>query len=171
MKRLLAVLALAFSAGGCGYRLANHADALPAKIQTISIPAFGNNTTQYRLADLVSKAVTREMIQRTRYRILAGDQKDADAVLTGAMVNFVSYPTTFDQNTGRASGVQMIAQFRITLRDRDGKVLYNRPFFEVRERYEISVDPKTYFDEGSVALERVSRDVARSIVSGILENF
>jgi hypothetical protein len=42
---------------------------------------------------------------------------------------------------------------------------------EVRERYEISVDPRAYFDESDTAAERLSRDVARSIVSAILSGF
>jgi hypothetical protein len=50
-------------------------------------------------------------------------------------------------------------------------VLFNRPNFEVHERYEISVDPKTYFDESTGAVDRLSREAARSIVSGILEQF
>jgi hypothetical protein len=50
-------------------------------------------------------------------------------------------------------------------------VLFNRQNADFRERYEISVDPRNYFDESSTALERLSRDVARSVVSAVLENF
>jgi hypothetical protein len=42
---------------------------------------------------------------------------------------------------------------------------------EFRERYELSVDPKAYFDESEPALQRMSRDTAQSVVSAILENF
>jgi hypothetical protein len=41
----------------------------------------------------------------------------------------------------------------------------------VRERYEISIDPLAYFEESEVALERLSKQVAGSIVSAILEAF
>ena len=68
--------------------------------------------------------------------------------------------------------MQVIVQIQAKLVDRHtGKVLYNRPNFEVRERYEISVDPKTYFDESGGATDRLSRDIAQSLVSGILEKF
>jgi hypothetical protein len=50
-------------------------------------------------------------------------------------------------------------------------VLFSRPAFEVRERYEIAVDPQQYFDENATALQRLSRDVARSVVTAILEAF
>jgi hypothetical protein len=52
-----------------------------------------------------------------------------------------------------------------------GKDLYSRNGVEFRERYEISVDPAAYFEESEVAMDRLSKDVARTIVSGILEKF
>jgi hypothetical protein len=52
-----------------------------------------------------------------------------------------------------------------------GKVLFNRPSFEFRERYQISLDPGVYFEESDSALARVSVQVARAMVTAILENF
>lgn len=144
---------------------------MPENIRTIAIPAFANGTPQPLLADRLTAAVTREMVQRTRYRVVA-DPAGADAVLTGSVVTYNTFPTTYDPATGRASGVSVTLNMQIKLTDsKTGKVLYDRPGFEVHERYEISVDPKTYFDESGAALERLSREAARSIVSGILEQF
>ena len=161
---------LTFDLYSCGYHLAGRADLLPKNIQTIAIPAFANATTRYRLADRLAAALTREFLSRTRYHIVA-DPGQADAALSGAVVNFTSYPVVFDQNTGRATTVQVIVVLQVTLRDRSGAVLFSRPHFEFRERYEISVDPRAYFEESESALERLSGDVARTIVSSILENF
>ena len=60
---------------------------------------------------------------------------------------------------------------RIRLVDRSGKVLFDRPSMDVRERYEVSVDPTVYFDESEFAMRRLSKDVATTVVSAILENF
>lgn len=151
--------------------MAGRANVLPAGLHSIAVMPFFNVSTQYKIADSLSKAVTRELISRTRYQINA-DAEHADAVLTGSVNNFVSYATTFDPVTGRASGVQAVLQMQVTLRERTtGKVLFTRPSMEVHERYEISVDPKAYFDESSTAVDRLSRDVARSVVSAVLENF
>ena len=165
-----AVCLLAIALSGCGYHVSGHADLLPKNIKTIAIPAFGNVTIRYKLADRITANVTREFIERTRYAIVA-DPKQADAVLTGSMVNFVSYPTTFDPVTSRASGVQAIVYLQLILMDKTGKVLFNRPGMEVRERYEIAVDAAGYFDESGPAMDRLARDVARSVVSAVLENF
>jgi len=157
--------------GGCGYHRGGTADLLPKKIKTIAIPAFGNVTVRYNLAERLPADITREFISRTRYRVVA-DPREADAVLTGAIVNFASYPTIFDPVSGRATGVQAVVTVQLTLTERaTGAVLFSRPGQEFRERYEISVDPRAYFDESTAALERLSRDVARSVVSAVLENF
>jgi hypothetical protein len=68
--------------------------------------------------------------------------------------------------------VQVIVILQLTMTDRaTGASIFSRPSMEIRERYEISVDPKAYFDESEAAMRRLSRDAARSIVSAILENF
>jgi len=168
---LAAIIALAFSSGGCGYHVAGKADLLPKSVQSIAVPAFGNNTIRYHLADQIGMQITRELISRTRYDVVS-DVNRADAILEGTLLNAMGYPTVFDQATGRASGVMIIAIIQVTLREREtGKVLFTRPAMEFRERYEISTDPKAYFEENSVAMNRLARDVARSIVSAVLENF
>jgi hypothetical protein len=42
---------------------------------------------------------------------------------------------------------------------------------EFRQRYEIAIDQTQYFEESDIALERLSRDVARTLVSSVLEAF
>lgn len=168
-RYILAALPSA-AAVSCGYHLAGKADTIPASIHTIAVPALGNNTVRYKLADRLTAAIAREFISRTRYQVIA-NPSEADATLTGVLVNYFAYPTIFDQASGRASGVQTIVVLGITLTARDGKVLYTRPNFEVRERYEISTDAKAYFDESEPAMQRLSQDVARSVVSGVLEQF
>jgi hypothetical protein len=155
----------------CGYHVAGKADLLPAKIKTIAVPAFGNATTRYKLAERLPAEITREFIERTRYRVVSSPEQ-ADAVLTGALVNFFSYPTVFDPISGRATGIQVVAILQIALRERDtGAVLFNQPHLEYRERYEISVDPKAYFDETGGVMLRLGREISRSVVSAVLENF
>lgn len=171
MKLAASLLLVVIGSGGCGYRVAGKADLLPKRIRTIAVPAFGNVTTRYNLAERLPADITREFIERTRYRIVANPD-EADAILSGAVVNFMSYPTVFDPESFRATGVQAIVVLQISLTDREtGAVLFARPGMEIRERYEISVDSRQYFDESSAALQRLSRDVARSVVSAVLENF
>jgi hypothetical protein len=163
--------ALAVVLTSCGYHVAGHGDAVPKTVHTIAVPAFSNLTTRYKLTDRMPEAIAREFITRTRYRVVS--QEDAaDAVLHGAVVSYTSFPTVFDPETSRASGVEVRVVVQISLVERaTGKVLFNRPAFEVRERYQISTDPAEYFEESEPALARASTVAARDIVSAILEDF
>ena len=168
-RALLALAALLATA--CGYHVAGRADLVPKSIQTIAIPAFSNVTTRYKLTDHLPEAISREFISRTRYHIVP-DPDQADAVLRGAVLSYTSYPTIFDPVTGRASGVQLQVTLRVSLVERaSGKVLFNRPNLDVRERYQISTDPAVFFEESDAALDRASQQTARQVVSAILENF
>jgi hypothetical protein len=172
--RRVVLIALVFCIAGltaCGYHVAGRADLLPKNIKTIAIPAFGNVTIRYKLTDKLPGAIAREFLSRTRYRVVT-DPAAADAVLEGTVISYNAYPVIFDPATGRASTVQMSVVMDIVLRDRVTRaILFSQPRLEARERYELSVDQRAYFDESDIALDRLSRDVARTVVSAILEKF
>ena len=152
----------------CGYHVAGHTDLLPQTIRTIAIPAFTNATTRYKLTDHLPEALSREFIARTRYKIVA-DPNQADAVLRGTVTNYIAGATIVVQN---ATAVDVHVYLQVSLIERaTGKVLFTRPSMEVRERYEVSVDPNQYFEESDAALDRVSHTVAQNLVSAILANF
>ena len=171
MTARLLLCAIALFSTGCGYHVSGRSDLLPASIKTIAIPAFGNITGRYRLTDMMARSLTREFITRTRYQVVA-DENQADAVLKGAVVNYLFFPNVVDQDTGRSAGVQVLVVLQLSLYEKaTGKVIYTQPSMEVRNRYEIAIDPRAYFEESDLALERVSRDVARTVVSSVLEAF
>jgi hypothetical protein len=166
-----AVVFVVLLATSCGYHTGGRADLVPKTVHTIAIPAFTNQTTRYKLTDQLPEAIAREFISRTRYRIVA-DQSAADAVLTGSVLTYTSFPTVFDPTTGRASAVEVHVTMRLNLVERaTGKTLYTRPNFEMRERYQISIDPAAFFEESDAALARASQQTAQQVVSSILENF
>jgi outer membrane lipopolysaccharide assembly protein LptE/RlpB len=168
-EKSLLILAVLATLTGCGYHVSGHGDLMPKTIKTIAIPAFGNRTTRYKLARTLPTDIGREMLARTKYAVVT-DPKEADAVLTGTVHNFAAYPTI--SANGRATVVEVIVTLNLTLTERaTGAVLFNRPGAEFRERYEISIEPQAYFDESGTAMERLSKSVARSVVSAILEKF
>ena len=99
------------------------------------------------------------------------DTTQADAVLTGGVVNLSNNPIIYDPIKG-LTAVQISVTVQLTLTERrTGAVLFKRAGAEFRERYEIATDPQAYFDESDTALARLSRDVARGVVTAVLENF
>ena len=155
----------------CGYHVGGKGDLVPKTVRTIALPAFTNGTTRYKLTDWLPEAISREFITRTRYRVVS-DPDRADAVVHGSVINYTSYPTVLDPVTGRASGVELHVNMQVSLVERaTGKVIFSRPSFDVRERYQISTDAGAYFEESDAALRRASEQVARQVVSAILNSF
>ncbi|HEX5229583.1 MAG TPA: LptE family protein [Bryobacteraceae bacterium] len=165
-----AIVSLALSS--CGYHIAGKQNLIPKTVHSIAIPPFENATVHYKLTDVLPQDIGRELISRTKYQIIS-DPTQADAVLTGTVINYVAFPTLIDQATGRTSGLQVIVRLGVSLTERtSGKLIYNRPYYEAHERYEASVTNNyQYFDESGVAVQRLSKDVARDVVSSILEDF
>jgi hypothetical protein len=155
----------------CGYKFGAADTTLPKTVHTIAIPAFNNLSTRYKLTDQIPEAISREFLTRTRYRVVP-DTNTADAILRGAVVNYSFNPTIFDPANGRAAYAELHVTLSVTLTERaTGKVLFTRPNFDVRETYQISPDAPQYFEESDPALKRAGQQVARSVVSAVLENF
>jgi hypothetical protein len=155
----------------CGYHVGGKADTIPKSIQTIAVLPFGNNTTRYQLGDKLPQAIARELVSRTRYQVV-NDPSHADAVLTGAVKQIFLAPVLIDLSSGKTTGTEVAVVLEVSLKDRvTGKALYSQPNFALRNTYESSVDARRYFDESSNAINRLSQDLARSVVSGILEGF
>lgn len=155
----------------CGYHVAGRGELLPKTAHTVAIPAFSNVTIRYKLTDKLPEAITREFITRTRYRVVS-DTNQADMILNGVVNSYSSFPITFDPTTSRASTVEVHVTMQLKLTERaTGKVLFDRPRLDVSERYEISQDPRQYFEESDDALNRASVAVAQQVVSAILNNF
>ncbi|MBV9678837.1 MAG: hypothetical protein JO185_21045 [Acidobacteriaceae bacterium] len=155
----------------CGYHVGGKADLVPKSIQTVAIPAFVSSSVRYRLVDVLPQQIGREFIARTRFRVL-NNPNEADAVLNGSINAAQVNPTIYDPTSGRATSVQVVVIVTINFVERaTGKALYSRPGMAFRQNYSIAVDPHQFFDESGPAFDRVSRDLARDIVSAIVENF
>jgi outer membrane lipopolysaccharide assembly protein LptE/RlpB len=168
---LLPVCIFLLATFGCGYHTAGHSNTIPQDIHTIAIPAFVNQTHTYRIEQMLTAAVVREIALRTHYRVVAGDANDADATLHGTVLSTYTTPMTYDSTTGRAASILVVISTSISLQDKGGKILYQNPSSLFREQYEVSRDPNTFFEEDTPALQRLSRDFAQSLVSNLLEGF
>ena len=171
----LVLCVLSGSAAGCGYALAGRGSFLPANIQTIGVPTFTNRTSVFNLETLLTQKVRGELIGRGRYRVLP-EETGVDAVLSGDVSSVTITPASFNtQQLALRYTITIVAN--IQLRDAgDDKVLWENPSLIFREDYENTsgsnaLDPAAFFGQEANALDRVSSDFARTIVSAILEAF
>jgi len=162
------------SATGCGYALAGRGSFLPAYIEKIGVPTFVNRTTVFNLETLLSQKVRSEFIGRGKYQILP-ESTGVDALLTGEVTSVSLTPASF--NTQQlASRYALTLTASIQLRDmRANKILWENPSVMFRQEYDATggtsaLDP-AFFQQDVNALERISTEFARTIVSAILEAF
>ena len=155
----------------CGYHVAGRGDRLPPDVKTIAVPIFQNDTRQFRIEQQLARAVTREFIERTKFRITPYPSQ-ADAVLKGTVKDVRSGVVTYDLQTGRATTMQIQVTANVELVDlHSHKTVFSNPNYIFRQEYQLSQPTPSIFPEDQPALDRLSRDMARTLVTDILENF
>jgi len=169
---LAVVIAAAFLlSSGCVYHTAAHNVRLPDSVHSIAVPAFVNQTQSYRIEQVLTSAVVREFVTRTKFRIVNEPKNEADAVLRGTVTSTQLAPLTYDSQTGRASSALVTVTMRVSLVDGKGAVLFQNPNYTFREQYQVSRELTSFFEEDTPAIDRLSRDFARTLVSNILEAY
>ena len=156
---------------GCGYHTVNSAVHLPGNVRTLAIPAFKNNTQSYHTQAVFTEAVIREFTSRSSYRIVSGEDADADATLRGTIVSFAISPLTYDNTTGQTSSYLITIVTKLELVDRQGKTIWQNPSYMFRQQYEQTQDLASYIQEDSAATRRLAREFAQAAVADILESF
>jgi hypothetical protein len=160
---------------GCGYSLAGRGSFLPASIKTIGIPTFTNRTTVFNLETTLTRKVRAEFIGRGKYEIVP-EATGVDALLTGEVTSVTITPASFS-TTQLASRYAITMIARVELKDaRANTVLWDNPSLIFRQEYDATtgqtaIDPAAFFGQDTNALDRMSTEFARSIVSAILEAF
>jgi outer membrane lipopolysaccharide assembly protein LptE/RlpB len=167
----IAALALCILLIGCGYHTAGKLNGLPPEIRTIAIPAFVNQTQTYRVEQVLTAAVVQEFNTSTRYRIISNADSNPDAVLHGTVVQTEFAPVTYDSVTGRASSALVTVVVRVSLVDSHNHVIWENPSYTFREQYQVSRELSSFFEEDQPAVDRLSRDFARTLVSNIVEAY
>jgi lipopolysaccharide assembly LptE-like protein len=170
----LCVLCAALSVS-CGYALAGRGSFLPAYITTIGVPTFANRTTVFNVETTLTQKVRAEFIGRGKYTVLP-QSTGVDALLVGEVTTISVAPASFTPNQ-LASRYTITMTARIELRDqKQNTVLWENPSLVFRQDYEAgsgkgAVDAAAFFGQDQNALDRLSSEFARTIVSAILEAF
>jgi lipopolysaccharide assembly LptE-like protein len=169
------LLLIVLSLSGCGYTLAGKGSSLPANVRSIGIPLFTNSTPIFDLEQILTQRVRLEFIGRGKYQVLPS-ATGTDAVLTGEITSVSLQPTAFNAQQ-QASRYAINVVIKVTLKDvKQDKTLYENPGLTFRDEYEVTTavnsgDVSAFLGQNKDALDRLSTDFARSVVSTILEAF
>ena len=171
--KLIPLLGIALFCGACGYRVRGAAAKLPGGMESLGIPTFVNDTSQYKIEQIITSAVLEEFRIRTRAPVRSG-RSDVDSVLLGEIREVSSIPVAFgtqkigNQTFGSAFLVTVRASVK-WVRARDSAVLWQNDDFLHRERYILNTNVRDFFSEENPALHRLARDFALSLASAMLD--
>jgi hypothetical protein len=178
MKRALqltVVVMMLASLTSCGYALAGKGSSLPTYVRSVGIPLFINSTPIFDLEQVLTQRVRVEFISRGKYRVTP-DSSGTDAVLTGEITSVALQPTAFNEQQ-QAARYAITVVVKVELKDlKQNKTLYENPGLTFRDEYEVTSgatnqSPADFLGQNRDALDRLSQDFARSVVSTILEAF
>jgi len=165
----LLMIGILLATASCGYRVASR-NRLDQRIQSIHVLPFENETSTFRVEQILTRAVIHGFVRKSGFEV-AADPARADAVFQGVVSRVTANPVIFGQETfGSTFLVTLDAKVEVKERS-SGEVLFQNDRYIFREQYVINVDVENFFSELNPALERIAEDFASSVVAAILEQF
>jgi hypothetical protein len=153
----------------CGYRFQESASELSPDIQSLAIPIFANRTIQTGIESEVTRALIARFISSKRLPVTSSQR--ADALLTGTVLSFTTFPVAVTTST------QVTSEYRATLtveyilkRQSDGKILFREAISEWRN-YSVEEDLAATESNKRRAIQEISVLLADRAYEFILLNF
>lgn len=165
-----------FTQTGCGYSLAGRGSFLPTYIKRVGIPQFTNATSIIDVERQITERVRSEFIGRGKYTVVP-ETTGVDAVLNGEIVAIALAPSAFDPQTSQATRMAVTLVAKVEFKDlKTNKVIWSNPSMQYREEFTTqgggsAPDAGTFLDSNRNAMDRISTEFARALVSAILEAF
>ena len=176
----LAPAGLACGLAGCGYTLAGRGSFLPDYIRTLGVPMFGNRTPYSPMEQYFTEKVRVEFQSRGRYQVVPSDT-GVDGVVRGDVLSIGLAPAGFGPSQ-QASRYRFTVVISVSFSDlTQKKVLWENPSLSFSDEYELasaasvglaaSAGAGAFIDQERAAIDRLTTDFARSVVSAIMEAF
>lgn len=177
-RRFLAavpMIAAGVGASSCGYALAGRGSFLPDYIKTLGIPMFGNATPYQSVEQVFTQKVRLEFQSSRLYTVIPSDE-GVDGIVRGQIESISLQPVSLN-DAQLASRVRVTVIVKVQFEDvKAQKVLWENAALSFSDEYELAssstgVDVAAFVGNQFVAMDRLSTDFARSVVSAIREAF
>ncbi|MFZ0436153.1 MAG: LptE family protein [Chthoniobacterales bacterium] len=140
MKKLLLMIPLFLSLGGCGYHLGEIKPTPMRRVTTIAVNTFTNKTLLPRVEAQTADAVVKQFQQDGTYRIESADR--ADAIVEGSIESVQRQPMrVFASNVLQTSEFELTLIVKYRVIDRitgavlmEGRAVGVTPFFTETDR-------------------------------------
>lgn len=175
LLRSLPIVAAGLGSASCGYALVGRGSFLPDYIERLGIPMFGNTTPYQTVEQVFTQKVRLEFQTSRRYTVVPSDE-GVDAIVRGEITSISLQPVSLT-DAQLASRFRVTVVLKVALEDvKAQKTLWENPALSLSDEYELAspstgADVAAFVGNERVAVDRMSSDFARSIVSAILEAF
>ena len=176
LLRVCPAAIIGIGVSGCGYALAGRGSFLPEYIRTLGIPMFENATPYPTVEQIFTQKVRLEFQSSRRYTVVPSAE-GVDGIVRGQITGISTQPVSLT-DTQLASRYRVTVVVKIAFEDvKAQKILWENPALSFSDEYELANpstsggDVSAFIGNERVAVDRLSTDFARSVVSAILEAF
>ena len=166
---------------GCGYTLEGRGIAQDPSIKKIGVPLFKDTTGKPGLDQKVTEHVIAELLKRGHFDVVQ-DSSGVDALVEGSITNYRAVPVGFSNEGGGSGGGKNknieASRYAIVL---TVAVKYSKPGvtepiwqtdqLSVRDESDVGDDPNAFFDREDQVIERLTQNLAKTLVAQMLEAF
>ena len=172
------VCVCAVASNGCGYALAGRGSFLPTTIRTVGIPKLENRSTFFQVEDLLTEKIRSEFIGRGKYTVTP-EETGADALLTGEVLAISVVPVGINENQLASRYLFTVAMKMAFTDTHTQDVIWENDSLVFRGEYDLQtksasgtvIQGETFLDQERSSMDRIATDVARTVVTAILEAF
>ncbi len=166
-KKFIPIICVVLLAG-CGYQMVGKETHVPPGLTSVAIPTFKNQTFEPGIEILFTQAFLREFIQDRRVNVVS--RAEASSVMEGVVKHFRFFSVSYDRS-GFALEYQTDVVVDITLKDREGKVLWQEKDFSESAWFRASSSGLLNEANKQLAIQEAGKLVAGRIRNRFFYNF
>jgi hypothetical protein len=142
----------------------------------VGIPTLENRSTFFQVEDILTEKIRAEFIGRGKYTVTP-EEAGADALLTGEVLSISVVPVGINENQLASRYLFTVALKMEFTEIRTQDVIWQNDALVFRGEYDlqgaagVQIVGETFLDQQRSSVDRIATDVARTIVTAILEAF
>jgi hypothetical protein len=174
------LLILSLSSLACGYTLAGRGALTDPTIKKIGVPLFKDVTGKPGLDQKITEKVIEELLKRGHFDVIQGST-GVNALVVGEITGYTVAPVGFadpSKTITEANRYSITVTARVKyVKEGVTEPIWSNDAFSFKDEYDLGrsdqLFPETtgFFDREDQAIERLSTDFARTLVTNMLEAF
>jgi hypothetical protein len=168
------LLLLSLGSVACGYTLAGRGVLSDPTIKKIGVPLFKDITGKPGLDQKITAKVIEELLKRGHFDVVQGST-GVNALVVGEITGYNVAPIGFadpGKLVTEASRYSITVTARVKyVKEGETEPIWSNDSFSFKDEYDLGDQTQAFFDREDQAIERLSTDFAKTLVTNMLESF